>query len=189
MAHQHGNNQCPFNDNTDALAKQAAATHPLQLRPCVLRRAGESLAPSGSRNVQQKGNAEGVSGHQSVLAPQQPKGTAKTERVFGPLGIPQFQIQKKYTANASSHQHRYRDKLSRCIRVMVGKGTRNRQVGCCPAATQTDKYVFTTIKPMVTVLMWDLQQETLSVHHRRPVSSLNCVAFNCVLPFPPNSYF
>ena len=53
---------CPCSgDEVDALAKQAAATHPLQLRPSVLRRPGEPLAPLGSRSVRQKGTAEGVS--------------------------------------------------------------------------------------------------------------------------------
>ena len=36
-SHQYGHNQCPFNDKADALAKQAAATHPLRLGPCVLK--------------------------------------------------------------------------------------------------------------------------------------------------------
>ena len=57
---QYGHTQCPFNDKADALTQQAAATHPLQLRPCVLRRPGEPLAPSGSRNVRPQGNAAGV---------------------------------------------------------------------------------------------------------------------------------
>ena len=33
--HQYGQNACPFNDKADALAKQAVASHPRQLRPCV----------------------------------------------------------------------------------------------------------------------------------------------------------
>ena len=40
-SHPYGHDQCPFNDKTDALARQAAATHPLQLGPCVLRGPGE----------------------------------------------------------------------------------------------------------------------------------------------------
>ena len=37
-----------------ALAKQATATPPLQVRPCVPRRPGKPLAPSGSRSVRPK---------------------------------------------------------------------------------------------------------------------------------------
>ena len=69
-SHQYGHNQYLFNDEEDALAKQAAATHLLQLRPCVLQRPRE-LAPSGPRKVRPKGNAEGAAEQQSVLASQQ----------------------------------------------------------------------------------------------------------------------
>ena len=34
--HQHGCNKCPFNNKADALAKQVAGAHPLQLRLCML---------------------------------------------------------------------------------------------------------------------------------------------------------
>ena len=65
-----------FNDQADALAKQAAATHPLQSRHCALRRPSEPLAPSGACNVRPKMNAEGVPeealARQPVLTPQQP---------------------------------------------------------------------------------------------------------------------
>ena len=66
---QYGHNQCLFN-------VMATTTRPLLLKPCVLRRPGEPLAPSGSHNVQPKRNAQGVPGvavtRQPVLAPQQP---------------------------------------------------------------------------------------------------------------------
>ena len=70
-SHQYGHNHSPFNDEADALAKQvAAATDRLQLRPCVLPRPGEPLAPSGPRNVQPKGNAGGTAEQQPISAPQ-----------------------------------------------------------------------------------------------------------------------
>ena len=136
-SHQYDHSRCPFNDKADALAKQAAATPPLQLGPCVLQRTGEPLAPSASRNVRPQGNAEGASGRWSVLAPQQPKGIAKTERAFAPLRDPAMTDPKEVQHQCKrSNQHRCHNKLSQCIRVMVGKGTSNRQVGRCPAATQ-----------------------------------------------------
>ena len=73
-SHRYGPNpQCPFNDK-DALAEQAAATHPLQLSPCVLRRPEEPLAPSGSRNVWPKGNTEGAA-EQPPISALRPEGT------------------------------------------------------------------------------------------------------------------
>ena len=44
----------PFSDKVDA--KQAAATHSLQLRPCVSRRHRETLASSDTRNVRTSGD-------------------------------------------------------------------------------------------------------------------------------------
>ena len=97
-SHQYGHNQCPFNDKADALAKQAAATHPLQLRPCVLRRLGESLAPSGSCSVQPKRDIR-VS---ASFGPTAVKGIVKTERASGLLGITQCQAKNKHNTAASA---------------------------------------------------------------------------------------
>ena len=78
-SHQYGHNQCPVNDKADESDKQAAAMHPLQWRPCVLRTPGEPLAPSGSRNVRPPGNAEGAAEQQPISAPQQ-EGTWRRPR-------------------------------------------------------------------------------------------------------------
>ena len=98
------------------------------------------MAPSESHNVRPKGNAEGVSGHQSFLAPHQPKGTAQTKRAFAPPQDPPMSGSKEVQHECKCRrQLRCHNKLSQCIRVMVGKGTCNRQEGRCPAATQTGK--------------------------------------------------
>ena len=101
-SHQYDHNQCPFHNTGDALAKQAAVTHQLQLRPCVLRRAGDSLAPAGSHTVRPKGNAAGVSEQHSVSAPQQARALRRPREPLAPLGITQNQVKKKYTTAAST---------------------------------------------------------------------------------------
>ena len=89
----------PFHDKADALAKQAVGTRPLQLRPCVLRRPGEPLAPSGPP----KGYAAGVDGHQPVSASQHSGGDiTKTEGAFGPLIVTKRQAKEEYTATATA---------------------------------------------------------------------------------------
>ena len=58
----------PFKDNANALANQAPGTHPLQLRPCVLRRPSVRLASSGSCNVRpRKSTTRGDAGRKSQL--------------------------------------------------------------------------------------------------------------------------
>ena len=101
-SHQYGHNQCPFNDKADALANQAVATHPLQLRPCILRRPGEPLAPSEFSNVLPKRNAEVVSGQQSFFGSTATKCTEKTEGGFGPRGVLQCHAQKKCSKSSNS---------------------------------------------------------------------------------------
>ena len=101
-SHQYDHSRCPFNDKSDAVAKQAAALHPLQLRPCVLRRPGEPLAPSGSCNVQPQGNAEGVSAPQSVWLrsnhralrrPREPLPPSESRNVRPQTSTPRMQVQ------------------------------------------------------------------------------------------------
>ena len=134
-SHQYGHDQCAFKDKAEALAQQAAATHPLQLRPCVLRRPGEPLAPSGSRSVRPKGNAAGVDEQQSVSAPRQ-SGTLRRPRdPLGPVAVTKCQAKNEYTATATAiTSFRCLNTLSQCIQVMVEKGTSKRHVGLCPMA-------------------------------------------------------
>ena len=62
-SHQCGHDKYPSNNKADALAKQATATHPLQLRPCVLRRPREPLASSETRIVRRRGGStNGIAG-------------------------------------------------------------------------------------------------------------------------------
>ena len=84
-SHQDGRNQCPCNGKADALATQAAATHPLQPRPRVPLGPGEPLAPSGSRTVWPKGNRAGVDECPSVPAPQQSAGPYEAQGSLWPL--------------------------------------------------------------------------------------------------------
>ena len=100
-SHQYGRNQCPFNDKADAFGKQAATTHPLQSRPCVLRRPGEPLAPSGSRNVRPKRNAQGAANFGSVAR----RDTAQTERPLGPRGVTHCQTKRQWDQFASAVTH------------------------------------------------------------------------------------
>ena len=131
-SHQYDHTQCPFDDKADALAKQAAATHPLQLRPCVLRRPRESSAPSGSRNVRAKGNAEGAAEHQPILASQQQR-TRRRPR--------------EPSAHSESRNVRPKDSmtslqgpkaLSQRIQVMVEKWTRNNKASRALLSSQVN---------------------------------------------------
>ena len=175
-SHQYGHNHCPFDDKVDALARQAAATHPLQSRPCVLRRPGENLASPGSRNVRPKIIAEGAAERQSISAPQhertrrrrreplahpesrnvRPKGSMTSLQVQSPTSVPK---------NAQSmHPSDGRE-----------RGKYIRQVGHWSLAKSTAKYVVKQIKTMVTIPMWNPKLLSFSVYHRRPVGGLNCV--------------
>ena len=176
--------QCAYNDKADASAKQAAATHPLQLWPCVLRRPGEPLAPSGSRKVRPKGDAVGVDEHQPVSASQQPGGTlCKPREPLAPSSSrnvrpkrstqrPQQQSPISVSQQAQSMHPgdgRRREKYLACRALPYGKISRQEFVHADQARGYNSH-----VGPQATVL---------SGYHRRPVNGLNLrsVAFSCVL--------
>ena len=67
-SHQYGKNKCAFNEKADELAKQVAATQPLQLRPRVLRRPRQRLASSETHNVRPgRSSASVIAGVQQRL--------------------------------------------------------------------------------------------------------------------------
>ena len=67
---------CPFSNKVDGLAKRAAATHLLRLRPWVLRRPRPPLAASKTRNIRPRGGSV-------VARPQQT--IARTDNATNPV--------------------------------------------------------------------------------------------------------
>ena len=55
-SYRYGDTKCSLQDKADALARQAAATHLLHLRLCVLRRPRKPLASLETRNVRPRGD-------------------------------------------------------------------------------------------------------------------------------------
>ena len=171
------------NHKAGALAKQAAATHLLQLRR-VLCQPRESLAPSGSRNIRPKVNAEGAAEQQSISASQQeetrrrprepsahseslnvrPKDSMTSLRVQSPTSVPQTtqsmhpQVMVK---EGTSHIKASRALLSSQVNTQV-----------CGQADVVHGYN-SHLEPQPTAFL-RLPQEA----SRRP--QLRSIAFNCV---------
>ena len=86
-SHKYGHNKFPFNDKADALAKQAAATHPLQPRYYVLRRPTEWLASSEAHNAQPQRLAASVVARVQQKLPEQATQSAKCIRLMVEKGV------------------------------------------------------------------------------------------------------
>ena len=121
--------------------------------------------------------------------------TAKTETAFGSLRVPQCPAQKecrRCTRSSISAVASFRTPTS-SVGVMVENGTGNRQQGRCPSPhTHICMSSVKKIKFMCYNSHVDLQQ-TLFVHHTRPVGGLICIQLRSMalllltllLPPPP----